>query len=333
MKPEELQQKIAEYYTKLPKEAQETFSSMQWLETLRIISIKYELSEQQIGVLSTETTLLLLGIISLAEYKDIIENELNTSKESLNKILIEINDSILKDILPKLEEAFDNNNREPIEKESGYETTLYEISKKYNLTVSQMNVFGESVMNVVSGSSNSDKFIESLKNLQLPADKIKDIVNDTNEKIFKKIREKLMENTKEEGPEEQSLKTPSEIAHADEKPIESREELLKSIENPQPINIVTNKKLQIDQKELPAGNSGELKEQIPEANPTNIPKDTILGDIALGDKKETPSILMQKLSGSFQIPAVQTDHSLSNLSQDSMPNSIPKVDPYRETLD
>ena len=333
MKPEELQQKIAEYYTKLPKEAQETFSSMQWLETLRIISIKYELSEQQIGVLSTETTLLLLGIISLAEYKDIIENELNTSKESLNKILIEINDSILKDILPKLEEAFDNNNREPIEKESGYETTLYEISKKYNLTVSQMNVFGESVMNVVSGSSNSDKFIESLKNLQLPADKIKDIVNDTNEKIFRKIREKLMENTKEEGPEEQSLKTPSEIAHADEKPIESREELLKSIENPQPINIVTNKKLQIDQKELPAGNSGELKEQIPEANPTNIPKDTILGDIALGDKKETPSILMQKLSGSFQIPAVQTDHSLSNLSQDSMPNSIPKVDPYRETLD
>ena len=171
------------------------------------------------------------------------------------------------------------------------------------------------------------------KRMGIPKANIDELVNEMNEKVFKKIREELVKNVERKKtpenrqpvsePEKQSLETSSEIAHADEKPMEGREELLRKIEHPDLLK----------QKELPAGNPMEPKEQTPKASPVNIPKDTILGDIALGDKKETPSILTQKLSGSFQIPTVQTDHSLNNLSQNNIPNSTPKVDPYRETLD
>ncbi len=63
MDKEELQKKIAEYYLKLPKEAQEVFSSMKWLETLKNICEKYSLDENQIKTLGIETSLILLGIV------------------------------------------------------------------------------------------------------------------------------------------------------------------------------------------------------------------------------------------------------------------------------
>ncbi len=331
MDKEELQQKIAEYYSKLPVEAQEVFSSMQWLETLRVISIKYELNDKQIETLSTETTLLLLGILSSAEYKDIIENELNISKDSLDKILEEINDSILKEILPKLEETFYQNNQEdekgsPVEQKlddrfsklpeetqnaiklSGYEASLYEISKKYNLTVSQMDILGKSVTNVLSGTVSSEEFPNSIKYLNLPTEKFTTIINDINEKIFIKIRETLIGNTEKQ-------KVFKEI----EQPIkiESREELLKSIENPELIVKKTAPVILDAKNEIASGEKLEI--EAPAEMPVKI-------------KEEVPSILSKKLSESFQIPMVQTDHSLKNIQPSSQNNTVlkAKVDPYRE---
>ena len=48
-----------------------------------------------------------------------------------------------------------------------------------------------------------------------------------------------------------------------------------------------------------------------------------------------PSILTQKLSGSFQIPKIETEHTLANISKGPdipvKPKDLtPKVDPYRE---
>ncbi|MDD5720945.1 MAG: hypothetical protein PHT16_00650 [Candidatus Pacebacteria bacterium] len=50
----------------------------------------------------------------------------------------------------------------------------------------------------------------------------------------------------------------------------------------------------------------------------------------------TPPILAQKLSGSFQVPVVKTEHSLENITKTIAPTPInaipskPAVDPYRE---
>lgn len=52
--------------------------------------------------------------------------------------------------------------------------------------------------------------------------------------------------------------------------------------------------------------------------------------------QEVHPLLIQKLAGSFQIPATKTEHSLSNISKvinegsTGMKNEMPKVDPYRE---
>ncbi|MFA6177761.1 MAG: hypothetical protein WC694_02610 [Candidatus Paceibacterota bacterium] len=52
--------------------------------------------------------------------------------------------------------------------------------------------------------------------------------------------------------------------------------------------------------------------------------------------KNTPPILAQKLTGSFQVPIVKTEHSLDNITKISTPApqnikvNKPAVDPYRE---
>ena len=290
----ELQQKIAEYYVKLPEEAQKVFSSMQWLETLKQMGEKYGLNDQQMETLGTETTLVLLGIIHSDEYEEILKNEIKVSEDSMTKLLAEINESILNTIRPQLEETFIKNNEEEKQKlderfnnlsketkdaieKSDYQTKIYDIGKKHNLTIYQMGVFGESVINVMLGVILPNKFEDSLKRLELPAEKTTELVNDVNEQILRKIREELMKNINRNNTEKAlETKSPDEILQN----LESREELLGKIENP--------------------------------------PK--------------TPSILTQKLSGSFSIPKVETDYSLKNLQSSNTQNetTVKKVDPYRE---
>ena len=300
----ELQQKIAEYYVKLPEEAQKVFSSMQWLETLKQMGEKYGLNDQQMETLGTETTLVLLGIIHSDEYEEILKNEIKVSEDSMTKLLAEINESILNTIRPQLEETFIKNNEEEKQKlderfnnlsketkdaieKSDYQTKIYDIGKKHNLTIYQMGVFGESVINVMLGVILPNKFEDSLKRLELPAEKTTEIVNDVNKQILRKIREELMKNINRSKTEEPKAKSPDEILQN----LESREELLGKIEASQ----------------------GE-----PLKNSPRVP---------LGD-----SILTQKLSEVVQTPKTKTDYSLKNLQSSTNPSetTAKKVDPYRE---
>ncbi len=59
-------------------------------------------------------------------------------------------------------------------------------------------------------------------------------------------------------------------------------------------------------------------------------REELLGKIE--NPPKTPSILTQKLSGSFSIPKVETDYSLKNLQSSNTQNetTVKKVDPYRE---
>ena len=84
---------------------------MQWLETLKTISQKYGLNEKQIETLGTETTLVLLGIIHLVEYEEILTNELELPRDSIERILTEIETSIIKNIRPQLVLAFEENKK------------------------------------------------------------------------------------------------------------------------------------------------------------------------------------------------------------------------------
>ncbi len=213
MDQKELQEKIALYYSKLPPEAQKVFSSMTWLETLKTISQKHSLNDKQIEILGTETTLVLLGIIHLVEYEEIFTNELGLSENIAEKILNEIEESIIKPIRPQLITAFNENKKveadeqpevgqkldkrfeklpkeiENIVEKSNYRAILYAITKGYNLTVTQMNILETAVDNLTVGIIHPDEFENYLEsNLKLPSEIVRKIVNDINEEIFLKSK-------------------------------------------------------------------------------------------------------------------------------------------------
>lgn len=81
----QLQQKIVEYYNKLPSDVQTLFSSMNWLKDLEEISKRYSLSEEQKEYLGTETTLVLLGVIDSKEYNKNLEAEISISADLIQK--------------------------------------------------------------------------------------------------------------------------------------------------------------------------------------------------------------------------------------------------------
>ena len=109
MDQEQLKQKIAEYFVKLPKEAQEFFSSMNWLKVLEDIEKSYSLNGKQVELLGTETTLVLLGITHIEEYQSILEDKLDVSDEILDKIKIEIDGKILKPVKDQLVNTYESN--------------------------------------------------------------------------------------------------------------------------------------------------------------------------------------------------------------------------------
>ncbi|MCX6751257.1 MAG: hypothetical protein NT161_00605 [Candidatus Nomurabacteria bacterium] len=179
---------------------------------------------------------------------------------------------------------------------SNYQDILVEIGKKYQLNVEQLGMLEQETTLVMMGLTPTKDFETELTR-ELGIDKMKgnQIVTEINEKIFLTIRDLLKLMYTPEGEEPSIEETPEEPKKI-ENNLESREELLKKIENP---NLLT-------EKELPA---------------PAIPS--------------TPSILSQKLSGAFQIPKTETEHSLENITKNNSTNDIttknlPKIDPYRE---
>lgn len=317
MDQKELQEKIALYYSKLPPDAQAVFSSMKWLETLKTISQKYGLNEKQIETLGTETTLVLLGIIHLVEYEEVLTNEIKLSREFAEKMLLEIEESIIKTIRPQLIHAFEakknseigeESNIEPklderfeklpletrnIITQSNYRAILYNIAKEYNLNVEQTGILETFTTNLVTGAIRPDEFENSLKkNIGLPLETVGKLANDINEGIFKKIREELVKGTERK------------------KSLLDSEKIDTSILNQAGIEIVPARK---------AYTGKESKETLP------VP-----------EKLELTTILAQKLSGPSRIPITKTEYSLNNITKTTSipvpqaPKAYPKnADPYR----
>ena len=136
---------------------------------------------------------------------------------------------------------------------------------------------------LLCGLLNPEDYPKELeKRMGIPKPKVDELVNEMNKKVFERIREELVKNIERK---KMSSETPnvSRGTLDNDKPLESREEMLKHIENPE----------------------------------------------------KTPSILTQKLSGSFQISPTETEHTITNMTKGSgeEKTTLPKVDPYREPME
>lgn len=307
----EVQKNIALYYSKLPTELQENFSSMKWMEALERLSAKHSLSETQKQTLGTETMLVLLGMISLEEYEDNLKKDLGLQDPAFVNVMDDIDGMVLGINRDKLAAAFAKNTspQTPEEKErqeklderfaklspetqeaiqnANYHAKLYDIAQEHKLKIPQIVDLETATTDVMLGIIDGSGFQKAVKNLGV-APEVADKIIEEVENILKKIRDNLMGKTEGAKP---GAPTPMEA------PIESREEMLKHLETP------------------------EL------ASPAKNP------------------IVSQKLSAPVQSTPVKTEHTLENLSPASSPVGAPEqkstppvppapkkyeVDPYRE---
>jgi len=314
MEKEELQKNIALYYEKLPPEAQEVFSSMEWLKTLENISSKYALTQFQQETLVAETTLVLLGIIHPEEYEEILKKELSMPQTLLVEILTEIKGSVLESIRPQLTDAFTKNisgeetgevidgelddrfkrlpkNIQDAIGESNYQNALYEISRKFQFTIEQMGLLEESVVDVMLGKISSDEFKKSIKNtLRLTNGEVEELVNSINNKILIRIKGKIMEpNT------------------------------------PPP---------QIKSEEMDILNQAGIKIMEPDLSVLELTTPKKVEALSNIPTKPTNPIFGQKFSSTVQIPVVKTEHRNPSVAPNQITpetqKSYPKGgDPYR----
>lgn len=144
-----------------------------------------------------------------------------------------------------------------------YEETLIEVGKQYQLNVEQMGILERETTLVMMGLTPTKDFeTELTRELHIDKTKGAQIVKDINEKIFLKIREllKLMNTpTGEEPSVEETQKTKSDSDDTQilnsagieiipgklelTGPIESRENILNKIENPETVHPILTQKL------------------------------------------------------------------------------------------
>ncbi len=163
------------------------------------------------------------------------------------------------------------------------------------------------------------------KRMRIPRAQVDVLVNEMNERVFKKIREELIKNTERRkvslgssGAPDRKNALPKERWEKDFGIKKEENEVLKQagIEVSKIPELLPEKK--IEQRE-------DMLKKI--ENPNLIKKES-----------EMHPILMQKFSGPFQIQAIKTEHSLPGISHTDAPtekqeaSALKKnLDPYRET--
>ncbi len=220
MEPNDLQNKIAECYAKLPADMQAMFSSMEWMNTLEALSAKYNMNASQIQSLGSETTLLLLGIIHPDQYEDFLKTDLSLPKDTQDKLMADINLGILNKWRGALSNTYEQNTIEESGKayggaenlgdkftalpnetqeailNSNYQKELYMLATEEKLSIDQMDKLEKATNKILLGiehPENYEKLLES--DLGLAPDKAMELASKINENILKKIRNNLKNET------------------------------------------------------------------------------------------------------------------------------------------
>jgi len=98
MDDKEIQDTIARQIGKLPLDVKDAVFSVDYSATLDQITKKNRLLIDQAGKLETETTLVMVGLEPLADYKKNILKNLEVDEKTADTIIIDVNDLIFKKI-------------------------------------------------------------------------------------------------------------------------------------------------------------------------------------------------------------------------------------------
>jgi hypothetical protein len=211
-----------------------------------------------------------------------------------------------------------------------WRNALLEIKAKKGFSIEKLEDLELETELMLCGLSNPSNYEKEIRErLDLSPMEAKDIVTEMNDKVFKKIRDAFAKIMEEKNSKiEQKVQIP-----------ETKEDM--SVLKQAGIEVIDNQKIQNDfiNKEEKEDNIGDLDR----ANMLNEVENPEL------IKKTMPTMVMQKLSSSFNIPTTKTEYSLDNMTkegdkkttptivpvQKSIPTvkSAPKIDPYRMPIE
>lgn len=329
---------------KLSQEKQDAINSLNWVEIIEKIGIKNLFNEPEIKDLIIETGLVLAGLVNPNTYALNIENNISTSKDEAEKIVAEVFEKIFIPIADKMSEepVVENPNnatkipdsnlklkhktlREAVH-ESNYQTKLYSIGGKHNLSINQIGILDGIITKIIEGEIPSDKFETELKSkIELPDETREKLIFNLNESIFKNIREimKSQDQQKEKGI------------------TSSKEKLDTVIPIPPYVETENNQQVAINKEEIPVPNYKKQDEdKIYNDSGIEIMEESITNgelEITNEDKEEDNKILgdlgVDIIEEKLNKPMVShnkiSDHSLPKVTPQENSNS---GDQYREEI-
>lgn len=211
-----------------------------------------------------------------------------------------------------------------------WRNALLEIKTKKGFSIEKLEDLELETELMLCGLSNPSNYEKEIRErLDLSPMEAKDIVTEMNDKVFKKIRDafaKIME--------EKNSKIENEV-----KVSETKEDM--SVLKQAGIEVIDNQEIQKD-----FVNKEEKGENLYGLDRANMLNEVEHPELI---QKTAPTIAMQKLSNSFNIPTTKTEYSLDNMTkegdkkttptitpiQKSIPQekNLPKIDPYRMPIE
>lgn len=250
---------IKEQLKYLPEEMVTIFANPKTNEQILEIGKIHGFSVEQLEILQTETSLLMLGLTHPDEYQNELKDRLNIQDEELINITKEIYKLAPNEIIEKLKEIYQKTENKNVEEKvltenkppifdpmflsmpknvqkaiasSNWKEKLYNIAEKYKLPVSQMGVLEEITIKVMRDEIHPDKYEGELASkIMIAKEDISNLVNDVNEDILKNIRELLKTHWNEEEKKEEIPIPP--YANT-----ETKVETLKVEETPKPVSPI-----------------------------------------------------------------------------------------------
>jgi len=350
-----LQTKINEAKALLRKESREAIDAVNWKYVIQGINEKY--STEQIEDLTTETELLLCGLLKTEDYPKELQTSMLLTRGEVDLLINQLDILIFKKIQAELEKRiFGKRVETPASKplvidprflnmpkdiqeaiaRSDWRNKLYEISKNYKINIEQKGILEDLTVRVIQNTIHPDKYeSEVASKITLPTEDIFRLVKDVNENILKVIRD-LMEN----GSKEQVVSSKEEeVPLPPYGKIITNDKLLINNEKPKdetPVIPIIKKEpsMQVYGVIGDEGTPTKVRDELKDAWPTKQISPTPTTDSA--PKIVSKSMMDEKLKS-----VTMSDHSVSDYStpkiaspsssSDGISNpSLKSHDPYRE---
>lgn len=297
----------------------------------------YSLTEDKNIIIKNNVYYVLIGLEQKRDFESLLRKDLDLDINLSRKMVLEIEEKIFRVIEEKTNEYLlkkendidgeakqvsgfssfrkisgkDLNNRAPLGVESILESRVIDIGKKYKLSIDQLGALVSVTNLVISGEIYASQYRGRLKEkISIDDATFEKIVADVNEEVFKKIRQKMIEEKNEEGfLEDRDIPIP---------PYASMPLMNRSVFNK---NTIPEKKevpeTQVVQPKEPESVDNILEKEIksienniePKAeNKTDIVQE-ILGSMEHKEKEETPVVIKPVflVPPEATIPSVMTE--------------------------